>query len=81
MQCRQWLACRELSFPVPNTLMIEPTESETLAELDRFIHAMIAIREEIRQVETGVWPQNNNPLKHAPHTAASLLGAAWERPY
>ena len=70
-----------LSFPVPNTLMIEPTESETLAELDRFIHAMIAIREEIRQVETGHWPKDNNPLKHAPHTAASLLGAAWERPY
>ena len=70
-----------LSFPVPNTLMIEPTESETLAELDRFIHAMIAIREEIRQVETGHWPKDNNPLKHAPHTAASLMGAAWERPY
>ncbi len=70
-----------LSFPVPNTLMIEPTESETLAELERFIHAMIAIREEIRLVETGHWPQDNNPLKHAPHTAASLLGAAWERPY
>jgi len=70
-----------LSFPVPGTLMVEPTESETLAELDRFIHAMIAIREEIRQVETGHWPQDNNPLKHAPHTAASLLGAAWDRPY
>ena len=70
-----------LSFPVPGTLMVEPTESETLAELDRFIHAMIAIREEIRQVETGHWPQDNNPLKHAPHTAASLLGADWERPY
>ncbi len=70
-----------LSFPVPGTLMVEPTESETLAELDRFIHAMIAIREEIRQVESGVWPQDNNPLKHAPHTAASLLGAEWDRPY
>ena len=70
-----------LSFPVPGTLMVEPTESETLAELDRFIHAMIAIREEIRKVENGQWPQDNNPLKHAPHTAASLLGADWDRPY
>ncbi|MDO9360776.1 MAG: aminomethyl-transferring glycine dehydrogenase, partial [Polaromonas sp.] len=70
-----------LSFPVPGTLMVEPTESETLAELDRFIHAMIAIREEIRQVEAGHWPQDNNPLKHAPHTAASLLGGEWDRPY
>ena len=70
-----------LSFPVPNTLMVEPTESETLEELDRFIDAMIAIRNEVRQVETGEWPQDNNPLKHAPHTAASLLGAEWGRPY
>ncbi len=70
-----------LSFPVPNTLMVEPTESETLKELDRFIDAMIAIREEIRRVEAGEWPQDNNPLKHAPHTAASLLGADWDRPY
>ena len=70
-----------LSFPVPGTLMVEPTESETLAELDRFIHAMISIREEIRLVEDGKWPQDNNPLKHAPHTAASLMTAEWERPY
>jgi glycine dehydrogenase len=70
-----------LSFPVPNTLMVEPTESETLAELDRFIDAMIAIRGEIAQVEGGAWPQDNNPLKHAPHTAASVIGAAWDRPY
>jgi glycine dehydrogenase len=70
-----------LSFPVPGTLMVEPTESETLAELDRFINAMIAIREEIRLVEKGTWPQDNNPLKHAPHTAAGLLGAEWDRPY
>ena len=70
-----------LSFPVPGTLMVEPTESETLAELDRFINAMIAIREEIRQIESGHWPQDNNPLKHAPHTAASLLGGEWNRPY
>ena len=70
-----------LSFPVPGTLMVEPTESETLAELDRFINAMVAIREEIRQIENGHWPQDNNPLKHAPHTAASLMGADWDRPY
>ena len=70
-----------LSFPVPGTLMVEPTESETLAELDRFIDAMIAIREEIRQVESGHWPQGNNPLTHAPHTAASLMAAEWDRPY
>jgi glycine dehydrogenase len=70
-----------LSFPVPNTLMVEPTESETLAELDRFIDAMIAIRGEVTKVEKGEWPQDNNPLKHAPHTAASLLGAEWNRPY
>ena len=70
-----------LSFPVAGTLMVEPTESETLGELDRFIAAMIAIREEIRQVENGHWPRDNNPLKHAPHTAASLMGAEWNRPY
>ena len=70
-----------LSFPVPNTLMVEPTESESLAELDRFIEAMIAIRAEISQVERGEWPKDNNPLKHAPHTAAALLGADWDRPY
>ncbi|ALK88509.1 aminomethyl-transferring glycine dehydrogenase [Limnohabitans sp. 63ED37-2] len=70
-----------LSFPVANTLMVEPTESETLEEIDRFIDAMIAIREEIRQVENGSWPQDNNPLKNAPHTADSLLGSEWTRPY
>jgi glycine dehydrogenase len=61
--------------------MVEPTESETLEELDRFIDAMIAIREEVRQVEAGVWPQDDNPLKNAPHTADSLMGAEWTRPY
>jgi glycine dehydrogenase len=70
-----------LSFPVPNTLMVEPTESESLAELDRFIEAMIAIRAEIRRIESGEWPKDNNPLKHAPHTAAALLGSSWDRPY
>ena len=70
-----------LSFPVANTLMVEPTESETLEELDRFIDAMIAIREEIRLVEAGTWPQDDNPLKNAPHTAASLMTAEWAHPY
>jgi glycine dehydrogenase len=70
-----------LSFPVPNTLMVEPTESESLAELDRFIEAMIAIRAEISRIERGEWPKDNNPLKQAPHTAAALLGSAWDRPY
>jgi glycine dehydrogenase len=70
-----------LSFPVPGTLMVEPTESETLDELDRFIHAMIAIRKEIAKVERGEWPQDDNPLKNAPHTAASLLSAEWSHPY
>jgi glycine dehydrogenase len=70
-----------LSFPVPGTLMVEPTESEPRAELDRFCDAMIAIRDEIRAVEQGRWPQDDNPLKHAPHTAATLLGAEWSHPY
>ncbi|WP_374638938.1 aminomethyl-transferring glycine dehydrogenase [Hydrogenophaga sp.] len=70
-----------LSFPVANTLMVEPTESETLEELDRFIDAMIAIRDEIRQIENGTWPQDDNPLKNAPHTAATVLSSAWQHPY
>ncbi|MEG0202178.1 MAG: glycine dehydrogenase (aminomethyl-transferring), partial [Comamonas sp.] len=70
-----------LSFPVPNTLMVEPTESESLFELERFIDAMIAIREEIRQIEDGRLPQDNNPLKNAPHTAEALLSGEWSRPY
>ena len=70
-----------LSFPVAGTLMVEPTESEDLKEIDRFINAMIAIRKEIAQVEAGSWPQDNNPLKHAPHTSASVIAADWNRPY
>jgi glycine dehydrogenase len=69
-----------MSFPVAGTLMIEPTESETLAELDRFCDAMIAIRGEIEQVAAGTWPLEQSPLRLAPHTAEDLLGA-WERPY
>jgi glycine dehydrogenase len=70
-----------LSFPVAGTLMVEPTESEDLAEIDRFCDAMIAIREEIRRVEKGEWPQDDNPLKHAPHTAQALLGDSWTHAY
>ncbi len=70
-----------LSFPVANTLMVEPTESEPLAELDRFVDAMIAIRGEIRRIEEGVWPKDDNPLKNAPHTAAALAEGEWTHPY
>jgi glycine dehydrogenase len=70
-----------LSFPVAGTLMIEPTESEPLAELDRFIDAMIAIRGEIALVEAGTLSREDNPLKNAPHTAESLLKADWPHPY
>jgi glycine dehydrogenase len=70
-----------LSFPVAGTLMVEPTESEPLAELDRFCDAMIAIRGEIAEVEAGRWPRDDNPLKHAPHTAAALLVGDWHHPY
>jgi glycine dehydrogenase len=70
-----------LSFPVAGTLMVEPTESESLAELDRFCDAMISIRAEIAKVEAGTWPRDDNPLKAAPHTAAALLGADWPHAY
>lgn len=69
-----------MSFPVPGTLMIEPTESESKAELDRFCDAMLAIREEIRQIENGDLPQDDNPLKNAPHTLADLVDD-WTHPY
>ncbi|WP_353473628.1 aminomethyl-transferring glycine dehydrogenase [Salipiger sp. H15] len=69
-----------MSFPVAGTLMIEPTESETKAELDRFCEAMLAIREEIRAVEEGNSDPENNPLKHAPHTMEDLV-RDWDRPY
>jgi glycine dehydrogenase len=70
-----------MSFPVPGTLMIEPTESEGLAELDRFCDALIAIRGEIEAVATGELDAHNNPLKGAPHTAASVTSDTWDRPY
>jgi glycine dehydrogenase len=69
-----------MSFPVSGTLMIEPTESETLQEIERFCDAMLAIRAEIDQVAAGVWSIDDSPLRHAPHTADDLLGA-WDRPY
>ncbi|MDP9503355.1 aminomethyl-transferring glycine dehydrogenase [Pseudomonas protegens] len=69
-----------MSFPVPGTLMVEPTESESKAELDRFVEAMLSIRAEIAQVQEGNWPAEDNPLKGAPHTLADITGI-WERPY
>ncbi len=69
-----------MSFPVPGTLMIEPTESESKHELDRFIEAMLSIRAEIGKVAAGEWPAEDNPLKRAPHTLADVIGV-WERPY
>ena len=61
--------------------MVEPTESEDLAELDRFIEAMIAIRDEIRRIEQGEWPRDDNPLVRAPHTAESVTADEWTRAY
>ena len=70
-----------MSFPVAGTLMIEPTESEPLGEIDRFVTAMIAIRDEIRAIEDGRMDRDDNPLKNAPHTAESLLVETWTHPY
>jgi glycine dehydrogenase len=70
-----------MSFPVAGTLMFEPTESENKAELDRFIEAMIEIRAEIRAIEAGRWPRDDNPLKGAPHTARAVSADDWPHPY
>ncbi|MCG9784239.1 aminomethyl-transferring glycine dehydrogenase [Vibrio brasiliensis] len=70
-----------MSFPVAGTLMVEPTESEDLEELDRFCEAMIAIREEMAKVKNGEWPLENNPLVNAPHTQVDLSKDEWDRPY
>lgn len=71
-----------MSFPVAGTLMIEPTESESKVELDRFIDAMVSIRAEIAKVEAGEWPADNNPLHNAPHTMADIMDSAFDsRPY
>ncbi|MGC5165306.1 aminomethyl-transferring glycine dehydrogenase [Luteimicrobium sp. DT211] len=70
-----------LAFPVPGTLMVEPTESEDLAELDRFVDAMVAVRGEIDAVEQGRWAVADSPLRGAPHTAGALLSGEWDKPY
>ncbi|MCW2689673.1 MAG: glycine dehydrogenase, decarboxylating, partial [Mycobacterium sp.] len=70
-----------MSFPVAGTLMVEPTESESLAEVDAFCEAMIAIKGEIDKVGAGQWPADDNPLRQAPHTAECLLVADWDHPY
>jgi glycine dehydrogenase len=70
-----------ISWPEPGTMMIEPTESESRAELDRFCDALIAIRQEIRDIETGLMDRHDNPLKHAPHTAAALAADPWPHRY
>ncbi len=70
-----------MSFPVAGTLMVEPTESEDLAELDRFVDAMLAIRAEAAAVERGEWPADDNPLVHAPHTASSVISGEWAHSY
>jgi glycine dehydrogenase len=70
-----------MSFPVPGTLMVEPTESEDLAELERFVEAMVAIRAEADAVAAGEWPAEDNPLRNAPHTARSVIVGEWEHAY
>ena len=70
-----------MSWPVPGTLMIEPTESESKEELDRFCEAMIQIRAEIAAIEAGTLDRKDNPLKNAPHTATSIAAAEWRHPY
>ena len=70
-----------VSFPVAGTLMIEPTKSESLAEIERFCDAMLAIAAEIRNIRDGVWPDNDNPLVNAPHTAAAIMADDWSHPY
>jgi glycine dehydrogenase len=70
-----------VSFPVAGTLMVEPTESETKEEIDRFCDALIAIREEIREIELGIMDRQNNPLKNAPHTMHRVIASEWDRPY
>jgi glycine dehydrogenase len=70
-----------MSWPVPGTLMVEPTESESLPELDRFCDAMISIYNEIQEIENGTLDKNDNPLKNSPHTAAMVLSQDWKSPY
>jgi len=70
-----------MSWPVAGTLMVEPTESEPLGEIDRFCDAMIAIADEASKIEKGVWATDNNPLHNAPHTAEDVMSDDWEKPY
>jgi glycine dehydrogenase len=70
-----------MSFPVPGTLMVEPTESEDLTELDRFCDAMVEIRGEIDRLAAGQWPASDNPLVNAPHTAEMVTADEWPHPY
>ena len=70
-----------MSFPVPGTLMIEPTESESKAEIDRFINAMVSIRKEIEEIENNAADYEDNVLKNAPHTAKELIADTWNHPY
>jgi glycine dehydrogenase len=70
-----------VAFPVVDTLMVEPTESESLAELDRFCDAMISIREEISEIEKGLFDQENNVIKNAPHTAKVCVADTWNYKY
>jgi len=70
-----------MSFPVAGTLMVEPTESESLAEIDRFCDAMLAIHAEAMRVSKGEWPSDDNPLVNAPHTASALMADEWTHPY
>jgi glycine dehydrogenase len=70
-----------VSFPVPGTIMVEPTESENIEELDRFCEAMISIRNEIREIEEGLVPADNNVIVNAPHTSQMVISDAWNKPY
>jgi glycine dehydrogenase len=70
-----------MSWPVAGTMMVEPTESESKYELDRFCDALVSIRDEIRRIEEGEWSHEDNPLKHAPHVAVDVMSDGWERPY
>jgi glycine dehydrogenase len=70
-----------MSWPVPRSLMIEPTESEDKGELDRFCDAFIAMHAEVKRVESGEWPKDNNPLVNAPHTQDMVCGNEWKYPY
>ena len=70
-----------MSWPVAGTIMVEPTESESKAELDRFCDALTSIRGEIQQIELGLMDREDNPLKHAPHTAAAVIAPEWDHPY